>query len=675
MKHHEHEHEEACHCHGHDHENSCHCHEHEHEHSEACHCHEHAHDGCGCGCGCEHGEDERPLWQKILLYTLGAIPVVLGFLSFLPWQIRLAASLAGYLLFGFSVWKNMLRGFLHGKIFTEFTLMCVASVGAFLLLEYADAAAVMYLYSLGETLSEGAHARSRKNISELIALTPEVVTVLREGEPIRVSPEEVSVGETILIVAGETVALDGVVLSGGGNADASSVTGESKPLELYEGILCPSGAILSDGSLALRVTAEYENSVLPKLRRAVEEASGRKSRAEKKLSRFASVFTPLAFCLAALIFLVGGLLTQDWRAWLHTALVVLVVSCPCSLVLSVPLTYFAGLGAAASRGIVFRGGEVMDSLSRVGAVAFDKTGTLTESVLSFDGAELYGALSEAEFLSLSRSVLSHSPHAAAISFCQSTDAPLSYEVGSVEILGGRGVVCRVGDKECLFGNAALLRERGVACEDSQMTAIFGALDGVLLGKLSFSSRVKQGSAEAISSLRSFGVKRLMLLSGDTEASVAQTAQELGLSEYAAALTPTEKSERLEAISREVKQSDARTTVVYCGDGLNDSAVVALADVGVAMGGCGSALTVSTADLILMDDDPRKLAEAISLSRRTSRIAGQNILLSLGIKLAVVAIGAVLSAVTGEGIPMGLAIVADVGAALLCVLNALRAARK
>ncbi len=666
VHHHDHEHEE------------CHCHDHEHEHAhEECHCHEHDHEECGCGCGCghEHGEDERPRWQSVLFYTLGAIPVVVGFLSFLPWQLCLVSSLLGYLLFGFSVWKNMLRGFTRGKIFTEFTLMCTASLGAFVIGEFADAAAVMYLYSLGEMLSDGAHARSKKNISELIALTPETATVLREGTPLRVSPEEVLLGETILVVAGETVPLDGIVLSGGGSADASSVTGEAKPLELYAGVFCPSGAILSDGSLELRVSAEYENSVLPKLRRAVEEASGRKSRAEKKISRFASVFTPIAFGVAALIFLVGVLLTGEWRTWLHTALIVLVVACPCSLVLSVPLTYFAGLGAAASHGIVFRGGEVMDALCRVRAIGFDKTGTLTESTLSFDGVELYGEMDEGAFFRLSRSVLTHSPHAAAVSFCSVCDAPLSETVEDVHILGGRGVVCRIGEEECLFGNAALLREHGIACEDSQSTAIFGALGGVLLGKLCFSSHPKEGSGKAISALRALGVERLQMLSGDTEASVAEAASALGFSEYAAALTPSEKAERFAVLSREVKEKDPRATVAYCGDGLNDSAVIALSDIGIAMGGCGSALTVSSADVILMDDDPQKIADAIRRAKRTSRIAGQNIGLSLGVKIAVVVLGAILSAVTGAGIPMELAIVADVGAALLCVLNALRAARK
>ncbi len=692
------EHGDVCHHHHHHHEHEPHeCCEHaqeDHHGHGKCGCHghhEHTHSGCGCGhdhehehepgdsCGCGHdhvhGREGKSKKALILRYGLGAIPVVIGFLGFLPVPVAVVAAVAGYLLFGFEVWRDMLRGFGRKQIFTEFTLMCVASFGAFAIGEYADGAAVMYLYSLGETLSSGAYVRSKKNISELLAMTPETATVIREGQPRAVDPKTVEVGETILAVSGERVPLDGVVVHGGGTADASSVTGESKPLELYEGVACPSGAVISDGTVYLKVSAVYENSVVAKLAEAVTAASSRKSAAEKKITRFARVFTPVAFGIAAAVCLVGTLITGELAVWLRAALVILVVSCPCSLVLSVPLTYFAGIGRGAADGIIFRGGEIMDSMCRLSAIAFDKTGTLTESGLHFDGADRYTDLSEEEFLSLSYDVLVHSPHTAAVSFCQSYGGTVTHAVADVKNVGGRGVRAVVDEKIAYFGNGAWMRQNGISCEDCSTTVIFGAWDGVLVGRLNFSSHLKDGSRDLVECLQREGVSRIAVLSGDGVESVAEACRHAGIEEYYGTLTPSEKVETFDRICREEKAKRADATVAYCGDGLNDSAVIAGADIGIAMGGCGSALTVTSADVVLMDDDPKKVHRAMRIAKRTAKIAGQNIVLSLGIKVAVLIVGVILSALTGEGIPMGLAIVADVGAAVLAVLNALRASKK
>ncbi len=685
-RHDEHKHHDCC---GHKHGESCHhehqtCCEHEHKHHS-----EHSHSGCSCGhghghdhedaCGCghdhEHGAEGRSKQSLILRYGLGAIPVVIGFLGFLPWPITVTASVVGYLLFGFEVWRDMLRGFRRKQIFTEFTLMCVASLGAFAIGEYADGAAVMYLYSLGETLSSGAYIRSKENISELLAMTPETATVIRGGQPRVVDPKVVAVGEIVLVVSGERVPLDGMVIRGGGTADASSVTGESKPLELYEGVACPSGAVISDGTVYLKVGAVYENSVVAKLAEAVKAASSRKSAAEKKITRFARVFTPIAFGVAAAVCLMGTLITGEFAVWLRAALVILVVSCPCSLVLSVPLTYFAGIGRGAAEGIIFRGGEIMDSMCRLSTIAFDKTGTLTESGLHFDGADRYTDLSEEKFLSLSYDVLVHSPHAAAVSFCQSYGGTVTHEVTDVKNVSGRGVSALVDGKSAYFGNAAWMRQNGISCEDCPTTAIFGAWNGTLVGRLNFSTHLKDGSRDLVECLREDGISRIAVISGDGVESVAEACRHTGIEEYYGALTPSEKAETFDRICREEKSKKADATVAYCGDGLNDSAVIAGADVGIAMGGCGSALTVTSADVVLMDDNPKKIHDAILIARRTARIAGQNIVLSLGIKVAVLIVGVILSALTGEGIPMGLAIVADVGAAILAVLNALRASKR
>lgn len=602
------------------------------------------------------------------------MPIIAAFLPFIPTPIRIVLAVIAYVFFGYEVWRGMIKGFFRKQMFTEFTLMCVASVGAFAIGEYADAAAVVYLYSLGEMLSDSAYARSKKNISELLKIAPEYATVVRDGSTVRVAPSDVKVGEEIIAASGERVPLDSIVLDGNADADTSSVTGEAVPLALYSGVACPSGAVILNGSVRLRATSDYENSVVAKLTKAVKEASKRKARAEKKITSFASVFTPLAFCIASVIALVGSLVTKDIATWLKAGLTVLVVSCPCSLVLSVPLTYFAGIGAAASRGIVFKGGEVMDSLVKTCAVAFDKTGTITESKISFKGAKIFGDVTEKEFLSLARDVLTFSPHTAAVSFCAAYSSPEAHKIENAENIGGRGIVCTADGRMALFGNAALMRENGIEIEDSKTTAIFGAFDGKLLGRLDFASDLKYNTRETVDALKDQGIDRLAVISGDGEYSVKNACDEAGVEEYYFSVTPDKKAELLDRIKRETLQRKKKGTVVYCGDGLNDSAVIAMADVGVAMGDSGAALTAQSADVVLMDDNIGKLCEAMEISRRVSAIATQNIVISLGIKIAVLIAGVILSAF-GRSVPLELAIVADVGAAVIAVLNAMRASKR
>jgi Cd2+/Zn2+-exporting ATPase len=599
------------------------------------------------------------------------VPVIIGFIGVIPFHIPLIASIIGYILFGFEVYGGMISGFKRKKIFTEFTLMCVATIGAFAIGEFADAAAVMYLYSLGETISSGAYARSKASISQLIEITPDRANLVNGVQTDSVDPDEVRAGDIILVRAGERIPLDGVVVSGGGSADTSSVTGESKPLELYDGVACPSGALLNDGSVHIRVTSEYHNSVAFRLKQAVAQASKKKSVAEKKITRFAAVFTPMAFCVAICVFTVGAIVTHNVNDWLRAAIMVLVVSCPCSLVLSVPLTYFAGIGNAAKRGIVFRGGEVMDRVAALNCIALDKTGTITEAGLSFDRAVILSDVSNEEFLKLSASVLVHSPHAAAISFCQHHGAREDVCVENVQIISGRGVVCTVDGKTVFYGNARLMRENGIDAPDSAVTAIYGARDGALLGRLEFSSHLKSGMKDTVKQMRDNGVDRITVISGDAELSVKQACDEAGIEEYFSGLAPDEKLSTLENIVNEQKEKSGY--VAYCGDGLNDSAVIAAADVGIAMGGCGSALTVESADVVLMDDKPEKINTAIRIARRTSKVANSNIALSLGIKVGVLIAGVVLAYLKVE-VPIELAIVADVGAAVIAVLNSLRASR-
>ena len=675
------EHEEHCHCnhekeHGHEHHHpgghgGCGCsHTHDHAHS---HEHEH-HDhegGCGCGCGHDHDHGGEAGRWSILLYVVGALILLVAFLGefqIINKWVGIAAAALLYVLFGRTVWMEAFENIRRGKIFTEFTLMGVASLGAVALLEFADAAAVVYLYSLGETVQGLAYRKSHKNISELIEVTEEYINKEENGMVKRIPATQASVGDVINITVGERISLDGVVVEGEGFADTSAVTGESAPLELLAGTPCLSGSVLVAGAVSLRVTQKYENSTASKLKAAVARAVKRKAKTEKRITKVASLLTPLAFALAVVIFAGGWIVWGDAARALKSSLVILVVSCPCSLVLSVPLTYFAGLGKAASRGIVFRGGEVVDSAAKIESVVFDKTGTLTSPVLTFDGIRLpkEPIVQKAQLLDISRAALAKSPHAAAQSFCRSYEAKYPHCVENVENIGGKGLVCVVDGRKAAFGNRALMADLGITVKGGG-TSIYVAIDGKLCGVLLFSSHIKSDALPEIAKMRGHGVGRIAIMSGDTEASVSEIAEALGISEYYAELKPDEKLDSFENIYREEKKRSSRACVAFCGDGLNDSAAIARADVGIAMGS-GSAVTVESADVVVVDDSVARVNDMLSVAKSTVRVVNQNIALSFGIKLAVAIIGLIWTP------SLELAIVADVGAAVITVLNAMRAGR-
>lgn len=675
------EHEEHCHCnhekeHGHEHHHpgghgGCGCsHTHDHAHS-----HEHEHHnhegGCGCGCGHDHDHGGEPGRWSILLYVVGALILLVAFLGefqIINKWVGIAAAALLYVLFGRTVWVEAFENIRRGKIFTEFTLMGVASLGAVALLEFADAAAVMYLYSLGETVQGLAYRKSHKNISELIEVTEEYINKEENGMVKRIPATQASVGDVINITVGERISLDGVVVEGEGFADTSAVTGESAPLELLAGTPCLSGSVLVAGAVSLRVTQKYENSTASKLKAAVARAVKRKAKTEKRITKVASLLTPLAFALAVVIFAGGWIVWGDAARALKSSLVILVVSCPCSLVLSVPLTYFAGLGKAASRGIVFRGGEVVDSAAKIESVVFDKTGTLTSPVLTFDGIRLpkEPIVQKAQLLDISRAALAKSPHAAAQSFCRSYEAKYPHCVENVENIGGKGLVCVVDGRKAAFGNRALMADLGITVKGGG-TSIYVAIDGKLCGVLLFSSHIKSDALPEIAKMRGHGVGRIAIMSGDTEASVSEVAEALGISEYYAELKPDEKLDSFENIYHEEKKRSSRACVAFCGDGLNDSAAIARADVGIAMGS-GSAVTVESADVVVVDDSVARVNDMLSVAKSTVRVVNQNIALSFGIKLTVVIVGLLWAP------SLELAIVADVGAAVITVLNAMRAGR-
>lgn len=657
-------HGKQCHCHS----EEDHGHKHCHEHHGGCSCHDHE-GGCSCGHDHEHGGFGA---KEILLYIVGFLLLIPAFLAefevIWAWVGIVCAALV-YFLFGKEVFEGAFHDIKRGKLFTEFTLMCVATLGAIALLEFADAAAVMFLYSLGESISGEAYRRSRKSISSLIELDEAYINIEENGTIHKKKASAAKVGDILSVRVGERISLDGVVVDGVGYADTSAVTGESAPLELLAGTECLSGSVLVSGAVSVRVTAVYEDSTVNRLRKAVKEASARKAKTEKRITRFAEIFTPLAFAVAVAVFVIGIFAYGDAMRAAKTALVILVTSCPCSLVLSVPLTYFAGLGKAAGKGIIFRGGETMDAVAAIETVVFDKTGTLTSATLDFEGLRLVTdcPFSRAELMDISAAALARSPHAAAESFCRSYTSRRKHKIESVQNIGGRGLVCLVDGKHAAFGNPALMKEENIVVPQTDKTSIYIAIDGVLCGVLEFGSRIKPDTASEVAKLRLGGVSRIAIVSGDNCSSVSSVATDLGIEEFYAECKPDEKLALLERIDAEEKRRDRRATVAFCGDGLNDSAAIMRADVGIAMGS-GSALTVESADAVIVDNSVARLNDMISIARSTRRIATQNIALSLGVKLAVMLIG-------GLWLPsLELAIIADVGAAVLTVLNAVRAGR-
>ena len=591
----------------------------------------------------------------------------LGEFDYINRYVAIACAALVYLFFGKGVWVGALEGFRVKKIFTEFTLMCAATIGAVALGEFADAAAVIYLYSLGESVSGEAYSRSRKNISDLIEITEETVTVVKDGKASDLPASEARVGDIISVRVGDKISLDGVVVSGNGFADTAAVTGESVPRELSVGSKCLSGSSLISGAIYIKVEERLENSTASKLKAAVERASGQKAVREKKITRFAQIFTPVAFCVAVAVFAIMLIVKQNVGEALRSALVVLVASCPCSLVLSVPLAYFAGIGRAARRGIVFRGGQVIDNVARLETVAFDKTGTLTSSKPDFVGVMMPKdiAMSKTQFLDISKSALLKSPHASARAFCEKYNATTVYSVENVENIGGRGLVCTVGGKKAAFGNRRLMSEIGVRVDSLEKSAIYVAVDGKLCGALIFEARIKENAHSHVAALRGNGVRRIAIMSGDNAGTVRAAARDTGISEFYAELKSDEKLDVLNNIYKEAKKLNPTGTVAFCGDGLNDSAAIARADVGIAMGS-GSAFTVESADAVIVDDSLERLGDMMRIAKGTVKIVEQNIVLSLGIKIAVIVIGLM-------GYPsLELAVAADVGAAVVTVLNAMRA---
>lgn len=577
-----------------------------------------------------------------------------------------ARFLIPYLVIGWDVLWRAVRNIAHGQVFDENFLMAIATVGAFFIGEYAEAVFVMLFYQVGELFQSYAVGKSRQSIAELMEIRPDYANVERDGQVEQVDPDEVEVGETILIKAGERVPLDGVVLEGRSDLDTAALTGESLPREVQSGDDVISGCVNLTGLLKVRVTRAFEESTVSKILDLVENAGSKKAKAENFITKFARYYTPAvvlaAVALAVLPPLIGAM---SWSESLHRALIFLVISCPCALVISVPLSFFGGIGGASRTGVLVKGGAYLEVLSRTQIVVFDKTGTLTKGVFNVTAIhpETCG---ENQLLELAALAESWSEHPIARSLREAYGKDIdSGRVADVEERSGRGVRAVVDGTEIFVGNDKLMDDIGVSWHPCHRvgTTVHVASEGEYLGHIVISDEVKEDAARAVSDLKALGVARTVMLTGDAQAVGESVGKQLGLDEVHAQLLPADKVERVEEL---LAQKTGKGCLAFVGDGINDAPVLSRADVGIAMGGLGSDAAIEAADVVLMDDKPSKIAVAIRIAQKTLVIVRQNIAFALGVKALVLVLGALGQANMWE------AVFADVGVSVIAILNAMRA---
>ena len=615
--------------------------------------------------------------ERRMLLRIGAAAVLLV----LAWRLppvgpAFLLYLLPYAVIGWDVLYDAGRNIVRGQVFDENFLMALATVGAFFTGEYAEAVFVMLFYQVGELFQDYAVGKSRRSIAALMDIRPDVANLAGpDGTVTAVDPEDVAVGDTIVVKPGERVPLDGLVLEGCSTLDTAALTGESVPREIQPGDTVLSGCINQRGLLRLRVTKPFSESTVARILDLVENASEKKSRSEQFITRFARYYTPCVVLAALALFAVPSLLLllpappaflagTVWSQWLHRALVFLVISCPCALVISVPLSFFGGIGGASRCGILVKGSNYLEALAHADTVVFDKTGTLTRGIFAVAAVHPAQGISEAQLLEYAALTEQWSDHPISQSLRAACPAALDpARVTEVEEIAGHGVTARVDGHTVAVGNSRLMERMGVNALPCELpgTLVHVTVDGFYAGHIVISDLPKDDARAAIASLRTQGVRRIVMLTGDTDAVAAHTAAQLGVDEYRAELLPGDKVEATEALLAE-----AAGKLAFVGDGINDAPVLSRADVGIAMGAMGADAAIEAADIVLMDDHPSKIAVAISIARRTMTIVRQNILFALGVKALVLLLGALGYA------GMWAAVFADVGVAVIAILNAMRA---
>lgn len=612
--------------------------------------------------------------KKALIRIIISVALV-GLISLLPVKgyLRFGMFMIPYLVIGYDILRKAGKGIMNRQVFDENFLMAVATIGAIALGDYTEGVAVMIFYQIGELFQSYAVGKSRRNISELMDIRPDYANIRTEsGELEQVDPDEVEIGSIIVVQPGEKVPIDGIIVEGKSSLNTSALTGESLPRDAAAGDEIISGCINMTGVLEIKTTREFGESTVSKILDMVENASSRKSRSENFISKFAHYYTPIVCYLAAALAILPPLVSilflriaPNWGEWIFRALTFLVISCPCALVISIPLSFFAGIGGASRSGVLVKGSNYLETLAQTSCVVFDKTGTLTQGVFAVASVHPAG-MTEAELLEYAALAESYSGHPISKSLQKAYGKSADQNrIGEVEEISGNGVKAVIDGKEVAVGNDKLMKKLGVSYEESNEigTIVHVAIDGKYAGNILISDQSKPTSAEAIKSLKKAGVRKTVMLTGDRRNVAEHVAKELGLTEYYAELLPADKVTSVEKLLAEQGSHDK---LAFVGDGINDAPVLSRADIGIAMGAMGSDAAIEAADIVLMDDDPMKIVKAIKIARKCIRIVYENIYFAIGIKVICLILGAL-------GIAnMWAAIFADVGVMVIAVLNAIRA---
>lgn len=606
---------------------------------------------------------KKKLIQILISFILFIMALVIPFKNI--WITR-GIFIISYIIVGAEIVWKAIRNITRGKIFDENFLMTIATIGAFLVKEFPEAVAVMLFYQVGELFQSYAVNKSRKSISNLMDIRPDYANVKRGDKIEKIEPDEVKIGEIIVVKPGEKVPLDGIVIEGSSMLDTSSLTGESLPREVKVEDEILSGCINQNGLLTIKVTKEFEESTVSKILDLVENASSKKSKSENFISKFAKYYTPAVVIVAVILAIIPPLILQNgsFTDWLYRALTFLVVSCPCALVISIPLGFFGGIGGAAKLGILVKGSNYLEALSQTEIVVFDKTGTLTEGIFEVQKVEAKGTSKE-ELIKLAAYAESYSNHPISISLKKAYNKKIdSSLISETEEISGRGIVAKVEGKEVVVGNSKIMEEKGIKYTECKEigTILYVAINNEFSGYIVIADRIKEDSKRAIRNLKNSNVRETVMLTGDKKAVGESVAKELGIDKVFTELLPAGKVEKVEEL---IKDKSSKGKLVFVGDGINDAPVLAVSDIGIAMGGLGSDAAIEAADIVIMTDEPSKIGTAIRISKKTMNIVKQNIIFALAVKIGVLILSAVGFAT------MWAAVFADVGVSVIAILNALR----